>query len=119
MDARLQLFDLSAAAPCPTWTISMDSLAFLKQRIKDEAPLILDGGLATELEAQGVCLLVRDAPGQVGRMSPIKIQTGLLPRRSKTHKGFVLVWYCCRPQHIILSKYKTETRVPAVPDVFS
>lgn len=50
----------------PTWRVSMGSSARLKQCIRDEAPLILDGGLATELEAQGVSLLVRNARGKVG-----------------------------------------------------
>lgn len=51
-----------------TWRVSMASLARLKQCIGDDAPFILDGGLATELEAQGVSLLVRDARGGLGWM---------------------------------------------------
>lgn len=41
----------------------MASSERVKQCLRDEAPLILDGGLATELEARGVNLLVRKARG--------------------------------------------------------
>lgn len=37
----------------------MDSYAPLRLYMEDEGPLILDGGLATELEAQGANLQVR------------------------------------------------------------
>lgn len=47
----------------PTWEVSMGSSARLKQLIRDAAPFILDGGLATELEARGVSLMVRNARG--------------------------------------------------------
>lgn len=51
-----------------TWSVSMASSERIKQCLRDEAPLMLDGGLATELEARGVSLLVRKARGYQGEM---------------------------------------------------